>query len=66
MAKIIDLHDYKIIKERKEVHEKMRREGLELDPKVVNQEMDEILKLLKIAKNTASQIKQGEDHGSQE
>lgn len=61
MAKLTYLNDYKIIKERKEVYEKMRREGLELDSEVIDQEMDEILKLLKLAKNTASQFKKESD-----
>ena len=65
MADIINLEYYKIMKERKEVHEKMRREGLELDPEVLDQEMDEIFKLLKIAKNTASQMNKGEDYESE-
>lgn len=61
MGDLVYLNDYKIIRERREIHEKMRREGLDLDPEVIDQEMDEILKLLELAKNTASQFKKEPD-----
>lgn len=66
MGELIYLKDYKIIRERKEVHEKMRREGLELDLQLLDQETDEILKLIKLAKNTASQMNRNADEYPEE
>jgi len=65
MAKIFNFLHEKIRIERKRAYESMKREGLEIDLKVLDQEIDEIAKLLNLAKNTASQIKKGPDESQQ-
>lgn len=61
MAKIFNFLHEKIRIERKRAYESMKREGFEIDSKVLDQEMDEIAKLINLAKNTSSQMNRDAD-----